>query len=1156
MRIVDCVKLVVAIALVPLFGTAQVEKLGTVSESERMLPLSYDVDVIVVGGTLRGVAAAEAAAKAGCKVFLCEDRPYLGVDVCGTYRLWLEEGEQPETQLGEAIYGDALVQTNLESEDCLPFTYSASLKSHSRHPDTGNMLTDGKFSKVGPDSVQYNGDVTLIADLGKPTKLAGVRLMAFNRADDFVIERVTVSVSSDKQSWQSLGNAPNILPRLQTRDVPVLHTLDQTAAARYVRVEVAKGERVERLLVAELAILAPGRHSDAKAVGNRRVVTPMAVKNALDNALLNSKVDFLYGSYVTEVLRDPEGKLAGIVVANRSGRQAIRGKVIIDATDRGVAARIAGAPFTDYPSGPQTFCRIVLGGKPGRKAKDTGLRYQVGGKKSSSYPVYEYEFEIPMRDGSWSSFVEADKIARDQSWHHDQAGYAEMLFQVPPDSVKSEGAYAGSWPGANEFPLAALTPSGVDHLFVLGGCADVTRETAGKLLRPLNGIRLGQRVGAAAAQEAKAREFATASQLVVGGSSGPASIQAEVGEMLGGLRWHPSEGAVRSPASVLPVLGRYDTVVVGGGTGGAPAGIAAARAGARTLVIEYLHGLGGVGTLGRVAVYYHGNRAGFNIEVEKGVSAMAGDITSRSGYKSDEFHQDFDIETKMEWLRRELAKAGADVWFMSLGVGSVVQGDRFKGVVIATPQGRGVVLANTVIDSTGNAVIPHAAGCKTQMIGGEHIAVQGTGLPPWTPGEDKQNSDWTFVLDDDVMDMWRTLVVAKKKKFSGAYDHGQLIDTRARRRIIGDIVISPMDIINQRVFPDVITVSKSRFDNHGFPSHDLFFILRQNRSDSLYSNVPYRALLPKGYDGILVTGLGMSAHGDAMPVMRMQRDIENHSYAAGYASALAAREGTTVRKIDVEQLQRHLADIGTIPEELIRAKDSYPLSEAQIKVAVASVGRDYTGIAQILTQTETALPLLREAHNRAEDETVRLRYAHVLGMLRDGTGAQALIQAVAKAQWDKGYNFSGFGNHQQTTSPLDDLIIALGRTGEASAMDVLIEKAQQLTPASDFSHFRALAIAFESIRDPRAAKPLARLLRMPAVGGHAFREIQDVIQRTPGGLGDNSTRNVSLRELILARALYRCGDHEELGKKTLEAYRTDFRGHYATHARAVLAETK
>ena len=70
----------------------------------------------------------------------------------------------------------------------------------------------------------------------------------------------------------------------------------------------------------------------------------------------------------------------------------------------------------------------------------------------------------------------------------------------------------------------------------------------------------------------------------------------------------------------MPVLGRYDVVVIGGGTAGAPAGIGAARRGAKTLVVEYLHGLGGVGTTGAISKYYHGNRVGFTTEVAGGAS--------------------------------------------------------------------------------------------------------------------------------------------------------------------------------------------------------------------------------------------------------------------------------------------------------------------------------------------------------------------------------------------------------------------------------------------------------------------------------------------------------------------------------------------------------
>lgn len=973
----------------------------TVSESERMIPLSYDVDVIVVGGTLRGVAAAEAAAQAGAKVFLITDRPYLGEDVCAAQRLWVQPDSQPKTELGQAIYGDA----------------------------SGARLTENGY----------------------------------------------------------------------------------------------------------------------------RIVRPMDVKRKLDEALLNAGVDYLYGSYVTEVLHDPSGELAGVVVANRSGRQAIRGKLIVDATDRASAARIAGAEFMPYPSGPQSFKRIVVGGDPNPGAKDLGFKYSVmvpATKKKKkhlmSYPVYEYEMELPMKDGSWASFVRADQIARDQSYQFGQATYSEKLFQVPPDPVRSRSADQGAWAGAQNIPLAAITPADMNHLYVLGGCAEVSREVATQLLRPLHSLQWGQNVGQQIAGIAMSRSLAAAEDLVVAGHGGQASIEAEVGDVLTGLRWKPSEGAVRSPARALPVLGRYDTVVVGGGTGGAAAGIGAARAGARTLVIEHLHGLGGVGTLGRIAIYYHGNKAGFNAEVEREITALSDEKFPKSIF--------FDIETKMEWLRNQINKAGGEIWYLSLGVGSVVQDDSFTGVVVATPDGRGVILANTVIDSTGNSVIPHCAGLETQMIDHEHVSVQGTGLPPWHPGENMLNSDWTFAHDDDVMDMWRIHVVAKKK-FQNQYDLGQLIDSRARRRIYGDVLITPMDILNQRVFPDVITVASSDFDNHGFSSHDLFMVFRQERQE-LKGNIPYRALLPKGYDGILVTGLGISGHGDAMPVIRMQRDIENHSYAAGYASAMAARDMTTVRNIDIKELQRHLVDIGTIPESFIGAEDSYPLSPEVIQDAVKRLGRDYSGIAQILTQPEMAIPLMREAYRASDQEEVKLRYAHVLGLLYDDTGVESLLDAVSTSQWDKGWRFKGCGNYGPTTSPLDNLIIALGRTGDKRAVPVLIEQAGKLDGKSELSHFRALAVAFENLRDPDAAETLAQLLKLPGSAGNAFLEINDVRKRTPNSNYDCTTREVSLRELILARSLYRCGDYQGIGKKTLEAYSQDMRGHYATHARAVLAASE
>ncbi len=240
------------------------------------------------------------------------------------------------------------------------------------------------------------------------------------------------------------------------------------------------------------------------------------------------------------------------------------------------------------------------------------------------------------------------------------------------------------------------------------------------------------------------------------------------------------------------------------------------------------------------------------------------------------------------------AKPAPDLWYGVLGCGAFVEGNRVKGVVVATPHGRGVVLAEAVVDSTGNAAIAAAAGAECVYTGGEHIAIQGTGLPYWELGARYTNTDYAFIDDIDVVDAWQSFLAARKK-FANRYDLGQLIDTRERRQIVGDFSLSPMDVYLDRTYPDSVVRASSNFDSHGFTIHPMF-MLKPPDHKAVPCYVPYRCLLPKGIEGVLVTGLGVSAHRDVMPVIRMQPDVQNQGYAAGVAAATAAREGKGLRR--------------------------------------------------------------------------------------------------------------------------------------------------------------------------------------------------------------------------------------------------------------------
>ncbi len=392
------------------------------------------------------------------------------------------------------------------------------------------------------------------------------------------------------------------------------------------------------------------------------------------------------------------------------------------------------------------------------------------------------------------------------------------------------------------------------------------------------------------------------------------------------------------------------------------------------------------------------------------------------------------------------------------------------------------------------------------------------------------------------------MIVSARRKYKDSYDISTFIDSRERRRIVSDVFITPLDLINGRTYRDTIAMHQSNFDTHGYTVHPVFLINFPDKKQMTVP-VPYRALLPKNLDDILVTGLGISAHRDSMPILRMQACIQNQGYAAGVAAAMAAKEGTSPRSIDLHGLQKHLVEIGSLPDDVLDGRDSPEPSPDQVAAAVRSVVHNYEGLALVLDQSEVALPMLQEAYAATGSAEHRVIYANILGMLGDASGSESLMEVIGNTDWDQGWNFRGMGQFGGSISRLDSHIIALGRSGAEDALPTILRKLEQLDASKEFSHHRAVALALETIADKRAAKPLAELLAKEGMTGFAITEI-DADSKAAG----NEHRSQPLREVILARALYRCGDYHGVGRKILETYAQDLRGLFAKHAHAVLKD--
>ncbi|MGE3244793.1 MAG: FAD-dependent oxidoreductase [Beijerinckiaceae bacterium] len=167
----------------------------------------------------------------------------------------------------------------------------------------------------------------------------------------------------------------------------------------------------------------------------------------------------------------------------------------------------------------------------------------------------------------------------------------------------------------------------------------------------------------------------------------------------------------------------YDVVVAGGGASGLIAAVAAARNGARVMLIERESCLGGTATSAYVAQYvgfYNGNTQavwGLPYEltrriVEAGGSEDFGHYTMAEAATNPLTIHHFPFNPEIvKIVADEMAEdARIDLLLHAQICSVTMDGDRVTGVTIETISGRREIRGKVVVDATGDAIAAHAAG--------------------------------------------------------------------------------------------------------------------------------------------------------------------------------------------------------------------------------------------------------------------------------------------------------------------------------------------------------------------------------------------------------------------------------------------------------------
>ncbi|MGC6585936.1 FAD-dependent oxidoreductase [Paenibacillus sp. Dod16] len=761
---------------------------------------------------------------------------------------------------------------------------------------------------------------------------------------------------------------------------------------------------------------------------------PDRLKRGLEDILLERGIEFVYSS-IPIALHHEHGRLNGIVVANKSGRQVIRAECIVDATETAITAALMGEPLARFPHGSSAcyYRTLEFTGAVDVQSGEMRIPEELGllgntirvrfGCRGEGHVYVTFGLSLQSgntmkadRDREVSARFIGMKVASYLTKQVPGFGKAVLSFASHelsgPYAFGPEGDLHG-WEATSDNESMQGPWPGLLCLY-----RDVYVNGNAHLLNPVSAAALGEAAALLLLEGetlALGRTLQEAETVITESGADPErawinrSANSEEGEKndyeissISSFReeWAGEEAEVAGMG--LPVLKKANVLVVGGGSSGASASITAGFEGMDTVLVELNPGLGGTGTYGGVDSYWFGRRGGYAARIHEAVQQVQSSI----GYRGHKWN----IEAKAFALLQLTEEAGTDALFNCTTWGTVKQGNRICGIAAATRWGPVVLLADVVIDASGDGDAAAFAGAEYVYGSSKDHTVMWYSLSQYKAPSKLQNNFTSMVDVSSILDYTRA-ILAGRRRGEECHDHGIYVATRESRHIVGDAVMQLPDQLLHRRWPDVINVHFSNHDIKGVSGADWVNI--GLIPPNLEIEIPYRMLLPKGLDGILVAGKAVSATHDALPAIRMQSDLENLGAVCALAAVQAVGCCRSPREIDIKLLQQRLGKEGLIPEDAVTRKLSpYRYTDEELTQLVDSIEGDvplyeysnmrmneiYRGrlpFVEICSLGQRIIPYLESALTKAS-ERKKIVLAQALSMLGARSGVQVLIDAITK----------------------------------------------------------------------------------------------------------------------------------------------------------------